>query len=94
MLKILISAATVLGLTSLTATADIYAQVNKASGMKYGSSSMLPPPGYTGQWWTAPNKCEYSRAGRPGEVVWYLIINTAHSGCETRLIGQAFSDYN
>lgn len=94
MLKILICAASVLGMTTLSATADISGQNNKTGDMQYGTSDMLPPQGYTAQWWTAPNKCEYSRAGRPGEVVWYLIINTAHSGCEVRLIQQAYSDYN
>lgn len=94
MIKKIVSAAVMLGITSVAATADIYSQANNPSAMKYGSSEMLPPPGYRGQWWTAPNKCEYSRAGRPGEVVWYLIINSAHSGCETRLIGKVYADYN
>ena len=58
-----------------------------------GGATLLPPPGYQGQWWTSPNNCEYSRAGRPGETVWYLIVNTAHSGCAARLIERAYSDY-
>lgn len=36
------------------------------------SPSVMPPAGYQGQWWTHPAGCEYSRAGRPGEVVWFL----------------------
>jgi hypothetical protein len=58
------------------------------------SSPLLPPKTYKGQWWTAPDNCQYSRAGRPGETVWYLIVNTAHSKCRVRLIQRAYSDYN
>lgn len=36
----------------------------------------LPPAGYAARRWTHPNGCDYSLAGRPGERVWYLIINT------------------
>lgn len=36
----------------------------------------LPPAGYTARRWSHPNGCDYSLAGRPGERVWYLIINT------------------
>lgn len=57
------------------------------------TSTMLPPANYRGQWWTSPDNCQYSRAGRPGETVWYLIVNTAHEGCERRLIQRAYSDY-
>lgn len=48
-----------------------------------GSSRVMPPRGHAGQWWTHPSDCQYSRAGRPGEVVWYLIINTARPECPT-----------
>lgn len=37
----------------------------------------LPPAGYEGRRWSHPNGCDYSLAGRPGERVWYLIINTS-----------------
>lgn len=57
-------------------------------------SPMLPPASYKGQWWTSPDNCQYSRAGRPGETVWYLIVNTAHMKCAKRLIQRAYSDYN
>jgi hypothetical protein len=57
------------------------------------TSPMMPPANYKGQWWTSPNNCQYSRAGRPGETVWYLIVNTAHMQCERRLIQRAYSDY-
>ncbi len=58
------------------------------------SSPMLPPANYKGQWWTSPDNCQYSRAGRPGETVWYLIVNSAHMKCQVRLIQRAYSDYN
>ena len=48
-----------------------------------GTSKIMPPRGHSGQWWTHPSGCEYSRTGRPGEVVWYLIINTARPECPT-----------
>lgn len=32
----------------------------------------VPPPGYKGQHWTHPAGCLYSRAGRPGELIWFL----------------------
>ena len=57
-------------------------------------SPLLPPGNYAGQWWTSPDNCQYSRAGRPGETVWYLIVNSAHSKCKVRLIQRAYSDYN
>ncbi|MBE0454655.1 MAG: hypothetical protein IBX58_13355 [Roseovarius sp.] len=48
-----------------------------------GTSKVMPPADHAGQWWTHPSGCEYSRTGRPGEVVWYLIINTARPECPT-----------
>ncbi|MGJ8547046.1 MAG: hypothetical protein ACSHWZ_16490 [Sulfitobacter sp.] len=57
------------------------------------SDGMTPPPGYQGQWFTSADRCDYSRAGRPGEEVWYLIINTAHRKCRTRIVVRAFADY-
>ncbi|MEP2640782.1 hypothetical protein [Roseobacter sp.] len=64
----------------------------KATLVDY-TSTMLPPATYRGQWWTSSDNCQYSRAGRPGETVWYLIVNTAHEGCALRLIQRAYSDY-
>jgi hypothetical protein len=64
----------------------------KAKLVEY-NSPMMPPANYKGQWWTSPDNCQYSRAGRPGETVWYLIVNTAHMQCERRLIQRAMSDY-
>lgn len=49
-----------------------------------------PPANYQGQWWTHPLGCEYSRAGRPGETMWFLIINTAKKGCPTYIAGKTW----
>ncbi|MEL7098787.1 MAG: hypothetical protein AAGM84_08170 [Pseudomonadota bacterium] len=42
-----------------------------------------PPLNMSGQWWTNSLGCEYSRAGLPGQTMWFLIINTAKTGCPT-----------
>lgn len=47
------------------------------------ASVAKPAPSHQGQWWTHPKGCQYSRAGRPGETVWFLIVNTARPGCPT-----------
>ena len=54
--------------------------------------TVMPPDGYSAQWWTHPKGCEYSRAGRPGEIVWFLIINTVKPGCPTHIVQRGFSD--
>ncbi|MBC7181174.1 MAG: hypothetical protein H5U14_13950 [Roseovarius sp.] len=69
-----------LGLTG-AAQADVSKKIGRATQIKVGKSSVLPPASHQGQWWTHPSGCEYSRTGRPGETVWYLIINTARPGC-------------
>ncbi len=53
------------------------------TAIKGGTSKAMPPADHKGQWWTHPSGCEYSRAGRPGEVVWYLIVNTSRPECPT-----------
>lgn len=53
------------------------------------TGTATPPAGFEGQWWTHPKGCEYSRAGRPGETVWYLIINTARPGCPSYIVGHS-----
>ncbi|MCV3270368.1 hypothetical protein [Roseobacter sinensis] len=78
---------------ALPAAADQAASGSKKATLVTYSSPSLPPANYRGQWWTTPDNCQYSRAGRPGETVWYLIVNTAHEGCERRLIQRAYSDY-
>ncbi|UOA26523.1 hypothetical protein [Pseudosulfitobacter sp. DSM 107133] len=54
------------------------------------ASVAKPPVGHQGQWWTNPLGCEYSRAGRPGETMWFLIINTAKPGCPTYIAGKTW----
>lgn len=52
-----------------------------------------PPETFTGQWYTAPNGCSYSRAQAPGyPPSWHLILNphhigqkAAHAGCAPML---------
>ncbi|WP_417728097.1 hypothetical protein [Roseovarius sp.] len=80
-----------LGLTGV-ATADISRQIGRASQIKVEKISVMPPLSHQGQWWTHPSGCEYSRAGRPGETVWYLIINTARPGCPSYISVSGRSD--
>ena len=51
-----------------------------------------PPADTSQQWWSHPLGCEYSRAGRPGEIVWYLIVNTRKPGCPTYIAVQHWGD--
>lgn len=67
--------ALVLGLSGagFSATAGL-AQAAKAEQMR-------PPASFTGQWFTAPNGCSYSRAQAPGHPPsWHLILNPHHIG--------------
>jgi hypothetical protein len=79
--------------TALPAAAQMADSGSTKVRMVEYTSPMMPPANYKGQWWTSPDNCQYSRAGRPGETVWYLIVNTAHMQCERRLIQRAMSDY-
>ena len=94
MLKSIAAAIVATAVLTTPAVADLSRAFGRASTheVKVGSSDMLPPPGYKERWWTAPNNCEYSRAGRPGETVWFLIVNTAHRKCEVYLVERGFSD--
>lgn len=50
----------------------------------------LPPAGFEGRRWSHPNGCDYSLAGRPGERVWYVVINTMGSkDCVRYFVEQA-----
>ncbi len=71
-----------LGLMVSAATAQ-QADHGYTTAIRGGTSQIMPPATHPGQWWTHPSGCEYSRTGRPGEVVWYLIINTARPECPT-----------
>ncbi|MEP1586969.1 MAG: hypothetical protein ABJR46_14725 [Tateyamaria sp.] len=51
------------------------------------AATAKPPVSFKGQWWTHPLGCEYSRAGRPGETMWFLIVNTAKKGCPSYIAG-------
>lgn len=51
-----------------------------------------PSSTYQGQWWTHPLGCEYSRAGRPGETMWFLIVNTRKKGCPTYIAGTTWGE--
>jgi hypothetical protein len=88
---------TVLGALALsfsfaaTAKADLSADV-AASLHLASDGGAAPALNHQGQWWTHPKGCEYSRAGRGGEVVWYLIINTARPGCPKYIV--SYSPYN
>ncbi|QEW18388.1 hypothetical protein LA6_000551 [Marinibacterium anthonyi] len=43
-----------------------------------------PPATYTGQWYTTPSGCSYSRAQAPGyPASWHLITNPHHIGKPT-----------
>ena len=92
MKKITLFAATALIALVGAAQADVSKKVGRATQIKGGKSAAMPAQGYSSQWWTHPIGCEYSRAGRPGETVWYLIINTARPGCPTYIVQHGFSD--
>ncbi|WP_299283361.1 hypothetical protein [uncultured Tateyamaria sp.] len=51
-----------------------------------------PPATFQGQWWTHPLGCEYSRAGRPGETMWFLIVNTRKKGCPAYIAGKTWGN--
>lgn len=94
MLKIIAAALTITAISATPVAADLSKKFGRASSnqVKVGSSSLLPPPGYKSQWWVAPNNCEYSRSGRPGETVWFLIINSAQKDCARYIVERGFKD--
>ncbi len=92
MKKFTLVAASALIVLAGVAQADVGNKVGRATKIKSGTSSAMPTEGYSSQWWSHPIGCEYSRAGRPGETVWYLIINTARPGCPTYIVQHGFSD--
>ncbi|WP_299848334.1 hypothetical protein [uncultured Roseovarius sp.] len=88
MKKTIFAAALALITCTGTALAD-----GKSSALKIvRDTTVMPPDTYDGQWWTHPKGCEYSRAGRPGEIVWYLIINTVQPGCPNYIVQRGFND--
>lgn len=72
--------------------AQTAAPYGHTTAIKGGSGRVMPSADHQGQWWTHPKGCEYSRTGRPGETVWYLIINTARAGCPTYIATRGGAD--
>ena len=68
----------------------------KSELIKAGSTrrapSAMPPANFKGQWWTDPAGCQYSRAGRPGELVWFLTAVPKGARCP-EFIQQKVSDH-
>ena len=87
----LVAASALIALAS-AAQAGFSEKVARAAMIHVGGTTAMPAEGYSSQWWTHPIGCEYSRAGRPVETVWYLIINTARPGCPTYIVQHGFSD--
>lgn len=58
------------------------AGLSSTAAIAQGKGSKLRPPAtFTGQWYTAPNGCSYSRAQAPGyPPSWHLIRNPHHIG--------------
>lgn len=91
LMKTLYAASLALVAAAGMAKADLSQQIGRATKLK-PDNSIMPPDGYSSQWWVHPIGCEYSRAGRPGEIVWFLIINTARPGCPSHIVQRGFSD--
>lgn len=56
------------------------AAVIKAQAIRSAPGAM-PPADHASRWWTHPAGCEYSRTGRPGEVVWFLTAIPRGASC-------------
>lgn len=83
--------------TSLSAPANAGFELfsKKGFGADGASNHHLPPAGYSSQWWVHPSGCEYSKAGRPGEIVWYVIVNTiGNRDCPGMIVQKAYADSN
>ncbi len=89
--KTLIAASVAIFSLAGSAQADLSKRLGKTTNLK-SNNAIMPPAGYNSQWWTHPIGCEYSRAGRPGETVWFLIVNTARPGCPSHIVQHGFSD--
>lgn len=63
------------------AQAGFFASVAQAEGKTSRVHGPRPPASYTGQWYTTPSGCSYSRAQAPGyPPSWHLITNPHHIG--------------
>ncbi len=68
-------------------------QTRNREALSNATIQHLPPSEYVHQWWVHPSGCEYSRAGRPGETVWYVIINSVgKKKCRPLIVQQAMDD--
>jgi hypothetical protein len=54
--------------------------------------SAMPPASHSSQWWTHPAGCKYSRAGRPGEVVWFLTSVPRGASCPEFIVQKKIDD--
>jgi hypothetical protein len=91
----LLAATLALGLTATQASAGWNIFAKKGFGATEPSSEHMPPEGYASQWWVHPSGCEYSRAGRPGETVWYVIINSiGNRKCPGMIVQHVRADFN
>lgn len=77
---------------SAFAAATLAALATFGLALPSAAANPKPPANFQGQWWTHPKGCEYSRAGRPGEVMWFLIVNTARPGCPTYIAGKTWGN--
>lgn len=87
-----VSLATTLIASPALAGNDWMRTVKISGGMVKTASGPMPSDGYSGRHWTHPAGCQYSRTGRPGEVVWYLLVNTIRKGCPTYIVQKGFDD--
>lgn len=93
--KTTITAALAVAALSTSASADLSWISKKGFGAGPASSQHMPPAGYASQWWVHPSGCEYSRAGLPGEAVWYVIINTiGNRNCPGMIVQKAHASSN
>ncbi|WP_294620398.1 hypothetical protein [uncultured Roseovarius sp.] len=76
-----------LAVAMLAGTADAQHRI----APKLQNTGAVPPANHQGQWWTHPLGCEYSRAGLPGESVWYIIVNTDRKGCPRQIVVKSLS---
>lgn len=95
MTSLRITAALFTGVAVLSMTPTV-ADAKKRARMSIDeqiAANMLPPRGYNQRRWVAYNGCDYSRAGRPGETIWYVISNTrGRKKCEPVIVERAITD--
>lgn len=86
-MKTLTCAVATAAILSAPVSAGLFSRANPVTD----PGGPMPPEGYQGQWWTHPSGCEYSRAGRPGEIVWYVIINSVgRKHCPVMIVQKAW----